>query len=144
MTNSVIANNVAGTGGGGLYTYDSVNTVISTTWQDNRASAGGAIDSIGNSKLTVLDSLLTHNRAEQSGGGLYAGGYEGTLISNTHIISNTGWTGNGGGLFAAQAITIVNSLINQNATHEYGAGASFFSSPQVLIQNSDIKYQLQV
>ncbi|MEM7343219.1 MAG: hypothetical protein AAF485_03170, partial [Chloroflexota bacterium] len=97
---------------------------------------GGGIHTQG--ALTLTNSILRANWAADHGGGIYASGNGGsTFISNTQIISNTGWDDGGGGLYAEQPITIINSAVNTNTTSDSGGAVLLASGTHFFFKNSD-------
>jgi CSLREA domain-containing protein len=83
---------------------------------------GGAIASEGtDSSLTLADSTIANNTAQENGGGLLIGGY--ARLSNVTIVGNR--SGNlGGGLyfFASSQSTVSNATIAGNAAALTGGG----------------------
>jgi len=105
VTDSSIYSNTTGSSGGGIHNWwDSVMTVTNSSIYSNTATFyGGGILSgpHANAKLTLINSTLAHNTAED-GGGLYNGspGYSAAVLNmiNSTVVSNTA-TNLGGGIY---------------------------------------------
>ncbi|MBK8986378.1 MAG: hypothetical protein IPM39_09895 [Chloroflexi bacterium] len=130
-----VLNSSAASGGGVSSTGAMV--VNGSFFQGNNASdEGGAIYAGG--ALTVNGSIIQNNQCVTAisciGGGLYAAN---TLtVANTEIISNT-TGGAAGGLFANGAAVITGTLFSGNsASRGNGGGASIFGSVPVQVTNS--------
>jgi hypothetical protein len=88
ITNSLIADNRGGTGGGGGISAEDL-TMSASTVARNSAEVGGGI---GTANATIVNSTVTGNTAMELGGGVFLG--EGDLeIVYTDVVSNTGATG---------------------------------------------------
>ncbi|MBN1220131.1 MAG: DUF11 domain-containing protein [Anaerolineae bacterium] len=120
VLDSTIYNNVANSHGGGIYNWwDSVLTVTNSSIYSNTANwYGGGILSGGsqNTKLTLINSTLSCNMA-QDGGGLCNGtpvGFAGEVLSmtNSTVVSNTA-TGSGGGVYNwnSASVTLDNIIL---------------------------------
>ncbi len=96
-------------------------------------NVGGGIYSSGT--LTVSDSVISGNTADQ-GGGIY--NHNGTLVVNTSTISgNTSQGGGaGGGLYNTGTLTVNNSTVSSNTAPNGGAGAGLFDGGTLTINNS--------
>ncbi|MCB0149420.1 MAG: cadherin-like beta sandwich domain-containing protein, partial [Caldilineaceae bacterium] len=108
---SVITNNVAFTAtsagasqGGGLYAapVDALR-LISGTIADNTANQGGGIFLAGAGSLDLADVTLSGNHA--------------SLDLNALAVN-----GNGGGIYAANAQTLINGVLSDNLAHNSGGG----------------------
>jgi hypothetical protein len=122
------------------------NTASSTHPRD-----GGAILD-ENADLTVADSVITGNTANELGGGIYTGcadfvcgiglsGYSAYLtLDGSTVSGNTATSGNGGGMYLNYGgATITNSTISGNHASNGGAGLSiFYMQSPVVIENSTI------
>jgi uncharacterized repeat protein (TIGR01451 family) len=83
-------------------------TVLDSTISKNKADEGGAIDSQG--ALSILNSTIAQNAAA-SGGGLFVSGAKATTIANTTIVGNTA-TGEGGNVdIASTPVRIKDSIV---------------------------------
>jgi hypothetical protein len=130
VVDSTIYSNTAGYYGGGIYNWwDSALTVTNSRIYSNTAGYyGGGILSgpHANTAVTVINSTLSHNAA-QDGGGLYNGspGYSGAVMTviNSTLAGNTA-IGSGGGLYNwdSASVTLANTIV-------WGSGAP--AGPQV-------------
>ncbi len=155
IRDSVISNNVAGDGGGGLYSdgdaalslnlidveitgntasdggglylSDTDTSISDSTLNGNTAYTGdaGGITSYGGS-LTISNSSISGNTAGDDGGGLWLSGGPFTIVNST-ISDNTAGS-DGGGLYLNDSYyssTISNTTIDGNAAGGDGGGISF-------------------
>jgi subtilisin-like proprotein convertase family protein len=135
-----IANGDAPSGGGVLN--EGELTLDHVVLQDNHASVGGAILSGGTSaNLTLRDSTVTHNSADD-GGGIYDSSAV-SRIERSTISDNTASTSRGGYVqtLAAGDSVITNSTITGNSASG-GIGGDGISVPiagaHVVVENSTI------
>ncbi len=100
-----------GSGGGGVYCFESDPTITNCTITGNLAYSGGGVF-CGDSNPTIVNCTISGNEAER-GGGVYCGGSNPTLINCT-IDSN--WaSGSGGGVYCTVASpTITNTILRDN------------------------------
>ena len=98
-----------GTSGGAIENEAGASlTVLDSTISKDKADEGGAIDSRG--ALAILNSTIAQNSAT-SGGGLFVSGAEATTIANATIAGNTA-TGQGGNVdFASTPVRIKDSIL---------------------------------
>jgi large repetitive protein len=117
--NSSIAVPSTFTSGGGIYNSVSGEiTITGSTIEDNTAAfIGGGICNAGT--LTIIQSTITSNSAED-GGGIFSGG---TLtITQSTISDNSSTTGNGAGIDNTGELTVTGSTINGNISVGNGGG----------------------
>ena len=135
---STVTDNDAHSGGG----FDIVTgTVIidGTTISNNQAidvsGSGGGI--VNRASLLLSNSTLTGNTADQFGGGIYLlsfGSPATTSLTHTTITGNTpdgdtNGSGDGGGIYAFDgSVTMVNSIIADNAEDQCAANTGTFTS----------------
>ncbi|HEX8609127.1 MAG TPA: choice-of-anchor Q domain-containing protein, partial [Pedobacter sp.] len=82
--------------------------------------SGGAILAQGGAKLLLLNSIISGNNIGGSGGGIYSGSANVTII-NSAIINNSAFSG--GGIYQqSDILTIINSTISSNIALVNGAG----------------------
>jgi predicted outer membrane repeat protein len=168
VTNSTFSDNLAQTGGGGIYN-DGTLTVTSSTLSGNdtvydtggSATAGGGIYNSGilsvtnstlsgnsatkygggiynTDTLTVTNSTLSTNHASSVGGGLYVGGGTARVINST--INNNTSDSSAGGIYNAGSLVLINSTLSGNLANLNG-GAMFNSIFGVAnIYNSTIAF----
>jgi CSLREA domain-containing protein len=122
-----IENNSASRNGGGIYN-DSVLKVVRTGMEANIAQGNGAgIYSSGS--LTVSASGFQSNVAHNigfGGGGMYVSGP--TKVIGSTFSFNSAPSGNGGGIFNIDQLTIINSTISYNAVKASGGGIFNFGN----------------
>lgn len=119
-------------------------TLANSIVANNSSTSGGGIWSIGD--VQIILSNITGNSVAAcsfgcSGGGILAGGTTGRMqIRNSTINGNTG-TGNGAGVFNAAILTIVDSIISNNAgvgDNAIGGGLGNSAAGNATLTNSII------
>jgi len=137
--------------GGGILNEETL-TLSDSIITDNRANSGGGIANQFDGDLTIENSTISNNRAEQDSSLGFAGGVDnigGTVEIRGSTISNNFSNGIGGGIVNNQdvgAVTIINSTISSNETDGTGGGikngVSFsggaIGGGDLMIQNSTI------
>jgi hypothetical protein len=135
VTACVLTGNGA-TGGGGIYNHGTL-TVIASTLSKNGVSAvslphyaaGGGIYNDKAAKLTLINSTLSGNHAESEGGGIYNAGN--LTVINSTVSQNTAGdifsSGDGAGIFNASAGTLI--LTNTIVAGNLGIGRMGFELP---------------
>lgn len=102
--------------GGALWLgYEGIANITSGYIHANTArGSGGAIALMSDSaELTVSDSLIDHNFAQDDGGAIYL--YAGSAtLDNVHLESNQAYEGDGGALYSMGNVTLTDSRINNN------------------------------
>jgi len=140
LVNSIIRNNEATYGGGGVYVdYDAANvSIITSSILDNVANSGsgGGVAGYGTG-LQIIDSTIGGNTSTSAGGGIHIYDWSGTAatIDRCRIGGNVS-SRQGGGLFASATLYLLNSLIHDNISGEYGSGGLEFSSDNNRIINN--------
>lgn len=105
--------------GPGIYAvFGSKLKVQNTTITKNTAYIGGGIR-IRDGYLEVIDSIISDNKAERSGGGISSAGSH-IIVNNSNISSNTG--DYGGGVCGYGPIDINGSFIVDNEASSDGGG----------------------
>jgi len=119
LDHSIIRSNVAEFQGGGLYVgLYAYATVRYSTFSNNNAQFGGAIynDDNHQNRVFILDSTLSQNSANDSGGGIENAGY---LYVVNSTISGGYANKNGGGIGNSYAAFLYNtSVIGNDADHD--------------------------
>lgn len=88
LTNVTVADNAAGTFGGGIALFEAAIDATNLTVADNRATVGGGIYIDRNEGNTTLSqATITGNFAEDVGGGLYAANADGDPLLNNSIVT---------------------------------------------------------
>jgi len=134
--------------GGGLFGEHGPGTIIGCDFTDNEAvsealdpnvyeetlGAGGGMH-LWATDVNIIDCNIINNRAETSGGGVYFGGENNTLLFNCLITDNFANRG-GGGISANRYsdVNIVNCTIVGNTGLEYGGGVhcSYYSYANII------------
>lgn len=131
----VITGNKSGGHGAGIFFTGYYSgerlTVRNTTLSDNFAyyGDGGGIYATRAGSVTLVDSTLTGNRADGSGGGVAHYGSRLTLIENCLVSGNIAYDGIGGGVADMEAYgpaAILNSVITDNEADYAGGGVGFY------------------
>ncbi len=106
--------------GGGIYVYSGALTITASTISANGAYSGGGIYlTEGSPSITVLNSTISGNSADTSGGGVFVEVGDVT-INNTTVTGNRataieGYNGDGGGFYnQGGTITIRNAILAGN------------------------------
>ena len=115
IIDSTIANNTAGTGGGGIYSKGTLSVVNSTISGNHAASYGGGITMASGTALSVVNSTITGNSVTNHGGGIMVANTVDLTIRDSTIVGNSAG-GNTGGVrfYSGTTATITNSVIAQN------------------------------
>lgn len=110
----------AGSGGGIYNEMMSSLTLTNITITDNRAIDGGSIGNEG--YLTVTDSTISHNVADQDGGGIY----NNYSVKMSRVIDSTifdnGAGHDGGGIVNKGVLVLETSTISENVARGDGGG----------------------
>ncbi|WP_072619495.1 CHAT domain-containing protein [Spirulina major] len=105
-------------------------TLQNITLQNARivgAQSGGGVRLRNNSTLILENSQIANNTVAQQGGGIFGDATSVMTVRNSAIANNIA-VGNGGGIIsentAANAVTIINSTLNNNRSNASGGGLS--------------------
>ncbi len=120
LVNTTLANNTAGTQGGGIFLgRHPAGTVISqSSIYGNKTvkSMGGGILQTGNGNLSVVNSTIADNTVNGTyamGAGIYIGNNATAKISNATIANNVAnWQA--GGIFGGNNVTLKNTILANN------------------------------
>ncbi|MHC1688627.1 MAG: hypothetical protein AB9879_13070 [Methanothrix sp.] len=147
VSDAVVKANTASNNGGGIYNAGTL-TVKDSTVSKNEAGligvagqlyrAGGGIYNDFGAILSVDGSCISDNKAYNGGGGILSWGkaaVKGTTISNNHL---TGTYTQGGGIFSANELLVVDSAICKNSASFGGGIYNFDSSGRTEILDSVI------
>ena len=120
ITKSLVSNNSASNEGGGFFNDAGTLQVVDSTIEDNTANEGGGFFNDAGT-LQVTDSTVESNTANR-GGGIYSD--QGSLTVTKSTISNNNLTasGDGGGIFAREHMTVDASTITGNSASDKGGG----------------------
>lgn len=132
VSNNIIINNTADSGGGIAAYYGSSATISNCTISGNTVTYhGGGILTV-KSSLTISNCVISDNSAGNSAGGIGVF-YESATISNNIISGNT--APSGGGIYAnywASSTIINNTIIGNSAYVGTGIGATNYCSLSIL------------
>ena len=128
ITSSIFTQNKGDYIGGAVYSYYNPLTVTDSTFTENTASYGGAI----NSWETVNVTNSTFNDNQAIGGGAVRG--DSVVISSSSFVGNEA-SDNGGAIRAIVSATVTNSTFTSNASYT-GTGGAIFSQGEVAITAS--------
>ena len=136
ISNSTIASNrsyIGSGGGGGIFNNGTLAVVDSTITQNRSDYSGGGIINGTTGDLTITGSAISNNTG-QSGGGISNFGLASVIsstISNNTGSGNTGF-GVGGGIRNTGTLSVVDSTLASNDARVRGGGISNDSSGAVL------------
>ncbi len=118
----LLSNEALNTGGGGLYSLNTVTTIERSTLADNSTAGSGGgllvLSSPATVGATILNSTISNNRADWHGGGVSVIGTQ-ISISHSTIVFNEGNLGDnaaaGGGIrISGGSATVKNSVLAHN------------------------------
>ncbi|HZY45760.1 MAG TPA: choice-of-anchor Q domain-containing protein [Anaerolineae bacterium] len=141
---STLANNRAlgaGSSGGGAYAYTAKVLIQNSTFRNNLAGEGGALQytaAVVGVRLDMTGTLIISNTASSvSGGGLYF--YGNTSIVDSQIISNV--APSAGGLYAYFGTHVLNNVrITNNKATSYACGGIQVSSGNLYLTRGWVQY----
>ena len=117
LTDSTISGNSADDTGGALYTvYDNTVSIINSTISGNDSGFGGGGIYAWRGDLSLTNSTISGNEAAYQGGGIYALG--GTLNVNHSTITGNQAGTTGGGIYVSEydaVVTLQNTLLSGNS-----------------------------
>jgi choice-of-anchor C domain-containing protein len=140
----LIEQNQAATNGGAIWTEHRRLEIASTTIQDNSTHSSGGGVYVWDGSVTLTDSLVARNTAENSqGGGIWLQLSAELALANTTVSSNQAHAAGGGIYFHrnAKPATLVNATITDNRADRNGttgqAGGGIYSAVgNVLLLNT--------
>lgn len=135
----------AGIKGSIIANIELVQMLIYQNVTDANAGDGGGVHFSGTGRLTIRESLISHNQSGASGGGVvYAatGSSLGSSIKYSTIWKNTAWGNAGGGVFIVSGgnptFVMQNVTIHENSSDEVGAGIEIIGDSPVELLNSTV------
>lgn len=135
ITGSTVSGNSAGSYGGGIYTFGTTTFADSTISGNTSAGYGGGILS-SNAALFASNVTISGNSATGGGGGLYQVTGGTALLRNATVFGNHadsdgagGESGGGIDLFAADAVTLDNTIVAGNVRGSGAGTANDVSGP---------------
>ncbi len=118
-----------------VFSIDSGNTVtISGLTLQNARSAYGALDTNGNSHVTLLNDVISQNTGTVSGGGL--SNFAFLTADHSTFSGNHGTTA--GGILNGGQLTVLNSTFSGNQSDQFGGGICETSNAGVKLTASTI------
>jgi hypothetical protein len=147
---SIISNNTAGGSVGGVYNGQGSAYLVRTRVLNNHTPGkgpGGGVASIGTGQNTdILDSTISGNTTNGSGGGLFIKSTSGSVYMNRTLVSaNSGGAADdhygsyfgGGAYISTSSASIMNSTISANSGG-FGGGLFFYRANPATISNTTI------
>jgi len=129
------------TDGGGILNIGGTVTVTNSALSGNSADdGGGGIYSDNYSTVTVTNSALSNNSAGY-GGGIYSNNYSTVTVTNSALSGNSATYSSGGGIFNyyQSTLTVTNSTLSGNsATYSNGGGIHNAYSGTLTVTNSTL------
>ncbi|MBN2006662.1 MAG: tandem-95 repeat protein [Anaerolineae bacterium] len=120
LNDNMIADNVATRSGGGIYVYHGIQQLARNTVRNNRASyvtSGGGIylEGVnGSSSALFVRNLISENRAQGQGGGIYMNASSTAVFDGNRILHNTAQTDGGGIRLSSSSSRFVNNVVADN------------------------------
>jgi hypothetical protein len=150
IVDSMVFSNFADVSGAGLYGLLSTTHITGTTFSENAAAdlpTGGTYDNHGGAMFLyggtthVVNSTISGNRADESGGGIFSDGaalsLSFTTVADNVADDDTDGNGDGGGIFdGTENPTIVNTILAGNV--DKGGEASNCGGPGVYTYGGNI------
>jgi hypothetical protein len=110
LTESAITSNMATLDGGGI-SNDGIVDLMRVLIHDNQAENGGGIRNYSSGVLSLENSTISSNYAEQNGGGVYNEGkayaLHSTITSNRASSDPISPSGSGGGVYNAEGVKFI-------------------------------------
>ena len=127
-----------GTGGAGIYGYDSSPIIKGSVFSHNVASGfGGAIMIQENATPLLINNIIEYNTAENNAGGGLCFLNSSPLLYNNTIQYNNSLASAGGGIYVHNSIIhSTNDRITNNIAYDYGGGFCCWSGSAPVIVNS--------
>ncbi len=143
LTDVTFDGNVAGVSGGGVYTTGGSTLILNrATFRDNSANAATSVSTVGGGGMytqspgtnTLTNVTFSGNSTTSYGGELYISGTTPTTLTNLTFSGNSAPSGQGGGIFTATAVKLVNSIIANSTSG--GDCYAYFGSLDVASSNN--------
>ena len=142
LENLTLTGGDAGSGndGGGVLASGDVTLTNSTVSNNSADNIGGGVRASGD--VTLTNSIVSNNSAGARGGGIDASGS--VMLTNSTVSDNTGdlvGGGSGGGVNALGDVTLNSSTISGNAASD---GGGFYARGNVTLTNSTVTGNMAV
>lgn len=134
ISNCTIKNNTATKSGGGIAVKDkdSNPSILGVQIHDNTAPYGGGIACLYEADPLLRFAYISHNFAEDSGGGIYL--FAGARLNSYQVTLDDNISENyGGGLFLNMTTAIIRQMTISNNDAAYGSGLAMWSNQSSLI-----------
>ncbi|EFA80841.1 polymorphic outer membrane protein [Heterostelium album PN500] len=118
LNSTFIGNSAIEGNGGALYGYNA--SIVNSTFNNNSADIGGAVNTIG--PINVVNSSFSDNSATY-GGGIFS--IEGVNVDNSFFQYN--FASDGGAIFGIN-LTVSNSIFESNQAINRGSGGAIYAS----------------
>jgi len=127
LTNSTVSGNTAGNGGG-IYANRLLTLTNSTVSGNTAENVGGGVyqDFVGDTAALISNSTISGNTAG-TGGGVFAGGKNMTLLNST--LSGNMASGRGGGIALGNMTATLNNVTITNNSAGFGGGIALVIAP---------------
>jgi predicted outer membrane repeat protein len=140
ITATLVSGNSAGSNGGGLFAFNpydgiapSSQLIETSSFVDNKSgSSGGAValsmalvpgePPVGPAAIDVTNVTLAGNSATSTGGGIYASGEAGSVLTVASSTIDGNFAGTAGGIDAGGAPTLVDSIVANNVVLALSGG----------------------
>ncbi|MEZ4593155.1 MAG: Calx-beta domain-containing protein [Chloroflexota bacterium] len=119
IEDSLITGNSTTQGGGGIFNNNQLTLVNSEVSGNTAGSVGGGIVNYANDTITITNSLIANNDANQ-GGGVYSIGH--LILNDSMVQGNTAEVMGGGVIIWGGTAVLNRSTLTQNEAVQYGAG----------------------
>ena len=137
ISNNVIAGNVTGDRGGGIYNINGSSPLImhNTITGNSASGGGGGLFNQNNSSPVISGNVITANSATWCGGGICNSEGSSPTISNNIITANT--AAYGGGIGNSESSPVIsNNTIVANTANDYAGGIDNGSGSSPVISNN--------
>ena len=119
--------------GGGIYNQGELTIINSTLSRNTAEEDGGGIYNQG--ELTILNCTIVNNNAQEGGGGIFNAGY-GYLWIEDSTLSKNSTEGDGGGIINMGYLQVINSTFSENSAQFGGAILNHELSQHLFVENS--------
>ena len=136
IIDSTVSGNTSSSGGGGIFVSAGATTLTRTVVADNTSGSGGGGLLVFADTLTITDSSVTGNTASGEGGGIAVGATTALEMRGTTIAANSAAAG--GGIHLRGPAVIVDSTLSGNRADVGGGGGIRLVDATATITNSTI------
>jgi hypothetical protein len=136
LTRSTLARNGSGSSAGGIYNIGTA-ILIESTVELNAADGAGGILNRRSGRLTLTDSRVSGNYANEDGGGI--SNYGSVTLTRSTLSGNTASQYGGGGIWNMDShavVTLAESTITGNTAGEQGGGIWMWGGAVTLVDST--------